>query len=152
MQSSTGTIGIGRPGATLYRVFPPTAWTIAIVAALLILPGRAEAEPRNEYLSFSIQSPGPREVAVPDTATMEEVLEILRANDIPVDGPRPILVEDGAGGQVVAGYNLTVDVTTAISGTADEAHCPYRQITEMLYGLNGRLLEYKVSYDLNCIQ
>lgn len=142
---------INNLGAVL-RDLLPAAWKIAIIAALLIFPGGARAEPRNEYLTFRIQSPGVREVAVPDTATMEQVLEIFRSNDITVDGPRPILVDDGSGGQIVAGYELTVELMTAIAGKADESHCPYWQTTEMLYGLQGRLQEYKVTYFLNCIE
>lgn len=154
MYFSICTIGINQInnlGAEL-RGLLPAAWKTAIIAALLIFPGGAYAEPRNEYLTFRIQAPGVREVTVPDTATMDQVLEIFRSNDITVDGPRPILVDDGSGGQVVAGYELTVELMTSIAGKADEANCPYWQTTELLYGMQGRLLEYKVSYLLDCIE
>lgn len=69
-----------------------------------------------------------------------------------VADPGRFIVDDGSGGQVVAGYELTVDLMTSIAGNADESHCPYKQTTELLYGLQGRLREYKVSYLLDCIE
>lgn len=138
--------------STLFRMFSLSKWNIAIVAAFLIFPSSAYSEPQNEYTAFHFLSPGAREIAIPDTATMEEVLEVFRSNNISFNGPRRILVDDGTGRQVVVGYRLTVELTTYNPGGTTDPRCPYKQITEMVYGQRYRLQEYRVMFFKPCIK
>lgn len=135
-----------------HRVLLPPKWLLATILALLVLGGGARAQSQGEYTTFRFSSAGAREITVPDTATLGEVLEILRSNNIRFNGPREQFVDDGTGRQVLTGHRLTVELTMYDPSAPTDPDCPYKQVTDMWYGQTGRLQQYNVLFFLTCIE
>lgn len=137
---------------TKFPILPQITFRIAIIAVILVVPNNRLSGQENEYTTFRFLSPSARQITITDTATLDEVLEIFRSNNITFNGPRPILDDHGTGKQETFGYRLTVELTTYNPGGDTNPRCPYKQITDMWYGLEGRLYQYNVLFFLTCIE
>lgn len=134
------------------RAFFLSTWIIGTVAVFLMIPNSASSETQTEFTTFRFLSPGAREIVVPDTATMDEVLEVLRSNNVPFDGPHEITVDDGKGGQVVGGYRMKLEFVTYNPGGTTSPYCPYKQTTNIWFGQNRRLQHYTVVLLVTCVE
>jgi hypothetical protein len=139
--------------SALSRVHFASRCIIALVVMLLVLPNSASSETASDFTSFRFVSPKAREITVPDTATMDEVLDILRSNNVPFNGPQEIFIDDGKGGQVVGVYKVILELITYDPRGTTSPHCPYKQTTTMWYdGTSRRLQHYTVVLLVTCVK
>ena len=133
------------------RIFLLSTRMVATATMFLALSGCASWETQTEFTTFRFTSPGAHEILVPDTATMDEFLEILRSNNVPT-GPGEILIDDGKGGQVVDGYIIQLNLITDSPGGVTNPHCPYMQTTTIYYGKDRRLQRYAGGVLPSCVE
>jgi len=120
----------------------PFTWIVVAASVLLFIPGNASSETQSRFTTFHFTSPKASEIQVSDTATLDELLEILRSNDIQFSGPHEITIDVGKYKGELVGYTIKLELTTYNPGGPTDPHCPYKQITNIWYDKDGRLEHY----------
>lgn len=132
-------------------LWPRSLVTGVILGALMFCSNDAAAAEKEKYAFLSVISPGAQQITIADTARLDDVLEVLRAANVVFEGPVPVVVTVSGEPRTVA-YKLTVRLDTYNPRGATDPGCPYQQVTELTYDLEGRLYVYYVSYQAPCVK
>ena len=126
-------------------------WLGFLLGGMALEAGDAWAEQKSKFTVLRIVSPDAREIAIPDKAKLNDVLKVLMENGITFDGPEPIILK-GVGEPQTLGHRLEIRLNTYNPRGVTDPDCPYQQITELRYDLEGRLYEYTVFYFVSCVK
>lgn len=122
-----------------------------VLPMLVLFHGDATSAEKSDYANLQVASPDAREITIADTARLNDVLQVLRTNNVTFEGPVPIVVNE-SGEPRTMGYDVTVRLDTYNPRGETDPGCPYRQVTKLSYDLQGRLYVYYVSYQPLCIK